>query len=82
MPQLLGSLRGQFGGVVSIADTLAEDVAVPETVLAPNPLRANARTNPRINKASISKSPFELRTEQKLVFASHTQTKAMNTAST
>jgi hypothetical protein len=69
MPQLLGSLRGQVGGVeLSLAVTEVGVLAlVPETVLAPNPLRANARTNPRINKASMMDLLFELQTAQKLV---------------
>jgi len=55
MPQLVGSFNGQVGGVLMVlADAVVEVLPVePETVLAPNPLRANARTNPRINKASM-----------------------------
>src|SRR5471032_252706 len=65
MPQLLGSLRGQFGGVVAFGPSLAVTLVelLPfwlETVLAPNPLRANASTNPRINKASMGGSPLRM----------------------
>ena len=64
MPQLLGSFSGHVGRVPPpSADTTPEWLAlalllVLETVLAPNPLRANTRTNPRINKASMGESPF------------------------
>jgi hypothetical protein len=68
MPQLFGSFTGQVGGpLVTVLAVTEEEVfaLLPETVLAPNPLRANARTNPRINKASMGKSPFELQTRMK-----------------
>jgi hypothetical protein len=60
MPQLLGSFTGQVGGPLTVLAVTEEEVfaLLPETVLAPNPLRANASTNPRINKASMGKSPF------------------------
>ena len=54
MPQLVGSFNGQVGGVLMVlADAVVVLPVEPETVLAPNPLRANASTNPRINKASM-----------------------------
>ena len=59
MPQLVGSFNGQVGGVLMVlADAVVVLPVEPETVLAPNPLRANARTNPRINKASMGESPL------------------------